>query len=75
MDHPQLSSRHVSVLHCANLRHKGMYVLPDGPVDADYDSQLGSTSYWCVCTQRPFGPDGLPVNARDCVRGRGCCDH
>jgi hypothetical protein len=75
MDHPPLSSRHVSALHCTNLRHKGMYVLPEGSVEADYNEYLGSSSFWCVCTQKAFGPDGDPVNARDCIKGRGCCEH
>jgi hypothetical protein len=74
MDHPPLSSRHVSLLHCTNLRHKGMYVLPEGTVDADYHEYLGSSSFWCVRTQKAFGPDGDPVNARDCIHGRGCCE-
>ena len=75
MDHPPLSSRHVTVSHCTNLRHKGMYVLPEDTIEADYSEHLGASSYWCVCTQKAFGPDGAPVNARDCVVGRKCCDH
>ena len=52
-----------------------MYVLADAVVEQDFDNQLGATSYWCVCTQKAFGPDGRAVNARDCVHGRECCDH
>jgi hypothetical protein len=51
-----------------------MYVLPDAAVEQDYSDQTGASSYWCVCTQKAFGPDGEPVNARDCVAGRGCCE-
>jgi hypothetical protein len=75
MDHPPLSSRQFNSSHCGNLRHKGMYVLVDAVVEQDWDMQLGSSSYWCVCTQKAFGPDGRAVNARDCVHGRECCDH
>lgn len=75
MDHPPLSSRQLNSTHCGNLRHKGMYVLPDGTIEADYSQELGASAYWCVCTQKAFGPDGEPVNARDCVVGRHCCDH
>jgi hypothetical protein len=75
MDHPPLSSRHFNASHCGNLRHKGMYVIVDAVVEQDFDDQLGASSYWCVCTQKAFGPDGRAVNARDCVVGRGCCDH
>ena len=74
MDHPPLSSRHLGSTHCGNLRHKGMYVLPDATVEQDYSDQTGASSYWCVYTQKAFGPDGEPVNARDCVAGRGCCE-
>ena len=75
MDHPPLTSPQFDTTHCANLRHKGMYVQPDGRVEGDFDNLLGASSYWCVCTQKPFGPDGEPVNARDCVDGRACCGH
>jgi hypothetical protein len=75
MDHPPLSSRHVTSSHCANLRHKGMFVLVGSTVVQDYDEYLGASSFWCECTQKAFGPDGHPVNARDCMVGRKCCEH
>jgi hypothetical protein len=75
MDHPPLTSRYVTSSHCANLRHKGMFVLVGSTVVQDYDDALGATSFWCECTQKAFGPDGHPVNARDCVHGRKCCEH
>jgi hypothetical protein len=52
-----------------------MYVLVGSTVENDYDDMLGGTSFWCECTQKAFGPDGDPVNARDCVDGRKCCEH
>jgi hypothetical protein len=75
MDHPPLHSRQLTMIHCGNLRHKGMYVSSDSTVENDYDNQLGASSYWCVCTQKAFGPDGRAVNAGDCVEGRECCEH
>jgi hypothetical protein len=75
MDHPPLSSRHLTSSHCANLRHKGMFVLVGSTVEQDIDNLLGASSFWCECTQKAFGPDGLPVNARDCLTGRKCCEH
>jgi hypothetical protein len=52
-----------------------MYVMVGSTVENDYDEFLGSSSFWCACTQKAFGPDGDPVNARDCVHGRKCCEH
>jgi hypothetical protein len=75
MNHPPLSSRYLTSSHCHNLRHKGMYVLVGSTVENDYDDSLGGSSFWCECTQKAFGPDGDPVNARDCVDGRKCCEH
>lgn len=76
MSHPAMSSRHVTERHCAHLRHKGMYVLPDHAQDADdYQEHLGASSFWCVCTQKAFGPDGQPVSPEGCCAGRGCCEH
>ena len=46
----------------------------EGTIEADYHEFLGASSFWCVCTQKAFGPDGDPVNARDCVKGRKCCE-
>ena len=76
MSHPTLSSRHISTAHCTHLRHKGMYVVPDGtPGAADYRDPIEATSYWCVCTQRAFGPDGKPAGPSACASGRACCEH
>jgi hypothetical protein len=76
MTHPALSSRLVTTAHCTNLRHKGMYVLAEHTPEMEaYRDSLDATAYWCVRTQRPFGPDGHPVTAEECTHGRSCCDH
>jgi hypothetical protein len=76
MNHPAMSSRHVTSAQCSHLRHKGMYVLPDQTQDADaYQEHLGSSSFWCLCTQKAFGPDGAPVSPENCCAGRVCCEH
>lgn len=77
MSHPTLSSRHVTPLHCSHLRHKGMYVADETSADAPhaFADTIEATSFWCVCTQKAFGPDGLPVGPEQCASGRGCCEH
>jgi hypothetical protein len=70
-----LTSRFVTTATCTHLRHKGMYVFADeAPGMAPADT-IEPTAFWCMCTQKAFGPDGHPVTARDCVNGRGCCEH
>lgn len=76
MTHPTLASRHVTPMHCSHLRHKGMYIVTDVTPDPNgFVDHIEATSFWCVCTQKAFGPDGLPVTLEDCAAGRGCCDH
>ena len=56
-------------MHCLNLRHKGMFVTsgPDPDEFTFYDKYDG-TAYWCVETQRGFGPDGKPGASRLLLR-------
>jgi hypothetical protein len=63
-------------VHCLNLRHKGMYVTtgPD-PDEFTFYDRYDSTAYWCVETQRGFGPDGDPVRPDCCSGERACCKH
>ena len=35
--------------------------------------QFSTAAFWCVFTQRPFGPDEDPVGPADCRPGRPCC--
>jgi hypothetical protein len=73
----ELTSRHVTPSHCAKLRHKGMYAQADSHPEeaAFYRDTIEATAFWCACTQKSFGPDGLPVTAELCATGRGCCEH
>ena len=77
MDHPTLTSPVVTTHHCANLRHKGMYVMsvPD-PDEFRFYPAYDATAYWCSCTQKGFGPDRQPVGPAQCAHdgGRGCCE-
>ena len=44
MDHPPLSSRQLHSTHCGHLRHKGMYVDPDGVLRTDHQVRLWAAS-------------------------------
>lgn len=74
MDHPPLTSRHLTPQHCSHLRHKGMFVFADDAPEPGSENELHATNYWCACTQQPFGPDGEPVGADSCTSDRGCCE-
>ncbi len=75
-EQPKPTSRLVNDAHCAQLRHKGMYVLsaPD-PDEFTFYDRYDATAYWCLHTQKALGPDGQPANAEQCQGGRDCCRH
>ncbi len=37
-----------------------------------FDSESSTACYTCLKTQRPVGPDGMPVDAHLCGAERGC---
>ncbi len=56
---------------CGMLRTKTAYWRsPDG--ERLIDPQSSTACYTCLLTQRPVGPDDLPVNAGSCGPDRGC---
>ena len=56
---------------CAMLRTKmGYFRSPDGARMIDPEST--TACYSCLRTFKPYGPDGLPVDASTCVRDRAC---
>jgi hypothetical protein len=56
---------------CRNLRNKGMYVYHGeyATPHEDYDN----TIYWCVRTQKGFGPDDEFVSREDCTNPERAC--
>jgi hypothetical protein len=51
-----------------------MYVLSDPDEhETSYYDKYDATAFWCVCTQKPYGPDGKPAHADTCRAGRECC--
>jgi hypothetical protein len=61
----------VRAIFCALLRTKnGYFRSPAG--ERLIDQSSSTACYHCVLTQRPYGPDGMPVNAVECGAGRGC---
>lgn len=74
MDHPAPTSRLVTPLHCAHLRHKGMYVMAEEDPGDWSAGAYEATAYWCSKTQKSFGPDGDIVGREACRHGRGCCE-
>lgn len=37
------------------------------------DSPFKTAAFWCVFTQRPWGPDEELVGPDECTPGRACC--
>ncbi len=57
--------------YCALLRTKMAYFRsPEG--ERLIDQQSTTACYTCLRTLKPFGPDGLPAEARRCGPGRAC---
>ena len=56
---------------CGLLRTKTAYYrTPVGERIFDPDST--TACYTCLATQRPYGPDGMPVDPGSCGAERGC---
>ena len=48
--------------------------LKQKPEESQFYDSYDATAYWCVKTQRGFGPDGLPVRPDCCQGERDCCE-
>jgi hypothetical protein len=48
----------------------GYFRSPDGERSIDADD--ATACYNCLLTQRPFGPDGMPVDPAYCGDARAC---
>ena len=56
---------------CVMLREKNGY-FRSTTGERLIDPASPTACYSCLLTQRPFGPDGMPVNADYCSSARGC---
>jgi hypothetical protein len=71
-----MSPKVIAGVHCANLRHKGMYVATvPNPGEEQFYDPYDAAAYWCIETQTGFGPDGHPVRPDCCHGNRSCCKH
>lgn len=57
---------------CTELRCKGMYVSPQGPVENLAIIPGNTTHWWCDRTQYSIGPDRDLVSRSMCTPGRSC---
>jgi hypothetical protein len=57
---------------CTHLQSKAMAVYGEG-YESDPDYQGGVSSFWCLRTGRPLGPDDCEVGMKPCSEpGRAC---
>jgi hypothetical protein len=57
---------------CIHLQSKAMAVYGEG-YESDPDFQDGMTTFWCMQTGRPLGPDNGEVGMNPCSdQDRGC---
>jgi hypothetical protein len=52
------------VILCRHLRHKGMYVYPDG-LPADHDDS--ASIFWCLRSMTAYGPDDESIGREPCA--------
>jgi hypothetical protein len=57
---------------CKNLTCKSMMVYGEA-FQTDPDYQSGQAEFWCLCTSKGMGPDGLHVNLEDCSSAERSC--
>ncbi len=58
---------------CFYLRTKSAYFrAPTG--ERIFEPQSSTACYTCLKTQRPFGPDAMPVDANRCGENRSCSE-
>jgi hypothetical protein len=57
---------------CRHLRSNRMYVFSDGGDHTDADDD-DSSSYWCLQTMKPIGPDDDRVDGHQCRNAARSC--
>lgn len=59
--------------YCRYLRGKNAYGTLEGGDRPFVLVDTGTTTYWCICTMGPVGPDGQPAHLSRCGQaGRKC---
>jgi hypothetical protein len=59
-------------LRCVNLCGKSMLIHGEEAAD-DPEHQSGAGGFWCLCTSKPYGPDGGDATPEECANsGRSC---
>jgi hypothetical protein len=59
-------------LPCRCLRTKNSFGIMPRPIESRLPGTLASSSYWCLLTQGPAGPDEHYVHQVRCIPGRIC---
>jgi hypothetical protein len=52
--------------HCHYLRGKNAYGTLEGGGNPFLGFDPGTSTYWCICTMSPIGPDGQPAHTTSC---------
>lgn len=59
--------------YCRYLRGKNAVGTLEGGEDPFLFMDIGTTTYWCLCTTASYGPDGQVAHITTCGnRERGC---
>lgn len=69
-----MSMTDVKVPPCQCLRTKNAYGTIPQSADSWLPGMHASSSYWCLRTMSPSGPDEHYVHLARCVPGRSCYD-
>ena len=67
-----MSATEINVLPCQCLRTKNPYGTSPQSADTWLPGMQASSSYWCLRTMGPAGPDEHYVHLDRCVPGRAC---
>ncbi|HET9086647.1 MAG TPA: hypothetical protein VFN53_03920 [Acidobacteriaceae bacterium] len=69
-----MSSTELKVLPCQSLRTKNAYGMTPESAESWLPGMHEVSSYWCLRTMGPAGPDEHYVHLARCKPGRSCYD-
>jgi len=67
-----MSATEINVLPCQCLRTKNPYGTTPQSAESWHPGTHAASSYWCLRTMGPAGPDEHYVHLARCVPGRSC---